>query len=93
VFRRVARRLKTGQFLILPVQYPGQTELGGGRMVRLDGRTTGWLVKGDQVYPIGDLRQHMPVNCWCRPNEDGGVIVHNSLDLRELYERGERKFS
>ena len=35
----------------------------------------------------------MPFNCCCRPSEDDGVIVHNSLDLRELYERGERKLS
>jgi hypothetical protein len=62
-------------------------------MERLDGRKTGWLVKGDQVYPINDLRQHMAVDCWCRPSENDGVIIHNSLDRRELYERGERKLS
>jgi len=93
VFRRLARRLRLASFSFFLYSTPVKTELGSGRMVRLDGRKAGWLVKGDQVYPIGDLREHMPVDCWCRPSEIDGVIVHNSLDLRELYERGERKFS
>ncbi len=44
------------------------------------------------VIPIDDLREHDPSDCWCDPivNEDG-VVVHNALDRRELYERGELK--
>jgi hypothetical protein len=29
------------------------------------------------------------VECWCRPSDDDGVVVHRSLDCRELYEQGE----
>jgi hypothetical protein len=29
--------------------------------------------------------------CWCEPMVDEGVIVHNAMDRRELYERGDRK--
>jgi hypothetical protein len=50
-----------------------------------------WKVTGNHVYPADDLRQHSMMNCWCRPTEDDGIMVHNSLDGRELYERGERK--
>jgi hypothetical protein len=41
------------------------------------------------VYPLDDLKPHV-VNgeCWCRPFEDDGVIVHNAMDRREEYERG-----
>lgn len=44
------------------------------------------------VYPVNDLRDHS-VNgkhCWCRPKIDGFVVIHNSMDQRELYEAGER---
>jgi len=52
-----------------------------------------WKVQGNHVLPASDLRAHSLTDCWCRPVEDDGVIVHNSLDQRELYERGERKMS
>ncbi len=52
-----------------------------------------WAITGNQVYPINDLRQHSLRDCWCRPIDDEGVSVHNSLDGREIYERGERKLS
>lgn len=47
------------------------------------------------VYPLNDLREHdMSPACWCRPelmedDEGGDVLVHNSLDRRELYATGE----
>jgi hypothetical protein len=45
------------------------------------------------VIPLGDLRDHETVRpCWCRPFETDGIIVHNSMDGREFYERG-RKMS
>jgi hypothetical protein len=46
------------------------------------------------VYPLNDLRPHdLQINgCWCRPFWDDHVIVHNSMDQREAYERG-RKMS
>ena len=50
-----------------------------------------WRVRGNHVYPADDLRNHSLTNCWCRPTDDDGIMVHNSLDGRELYERGERK--
>ena len=52
-----------------------------------------WKVEGHHVYPINDFREHLLEDCWCRPIGDDGVVVHNSLDGRELYERGERKRS
>lgn len=47
------------------------------------------------VIPIWDMRNHtVSEACWCRPqrNEEG-TLVHNSMDRREEYERGERKAS
>ncbi|MGP0076188.1 MAG: hypothetical protein ACLPWF_30065 [Bryobacteraceae bacterium] len=52
-----------------------------------------WAITGNHVYPINDLRKHSLRDCWCRPFDDEGVTVHNSLDGREQYERGERKLS
>lgn len=50
------------------------------------------------VYPLNDLREHETgegPGCWCRPRieEELGadVVIHNSMDLREAYETGERK--
>jgi hypothetical protein len=46
------------------------------------------------VFPVGDLREHSTdadKPCWCRPVEDDGVVVHNSMDGREDYETGKRK--
>lgn len=44
------------------------------------------------VYPLDDLRDHEPDSkeCWCRPREMDGVLVHNSMDERESYERGRK---
>ena len=45
------------------------------------------------VVPVNDLREHEErgTTCWCCPQvytEDGEtVVVHNSLDGRELVER------
>lgn len=49
-----------------------------------------WEIVGNHVLPAHDLRQHQLTDCWCKPTDDDGVIVHNSMDRRELYERGER---
>lgn len=45
------------------------------------------------VYPINDLREHFTegCECWCHPQHDGEVIIHNSMDSREDYETGARK--
>jgi hypothetical protein len=48
------------------------------------------------VVPIDDLREHSTDSdkpCWCHPEEEDGVIVHNSMDGREKFETGERKMS
>ena len=43
------------------------------------------------VVPDNDLKEHDVAGaCWCAPVEHNGVIVHNSMDRREFYERGER---
>jgi hypothetical protein len=52
-----------------------------------------WKVVGNHVCPVNDLREHLLTDCWCSPMDDDGIIVHNSLDQRELYERGDRKAS
>ncbi len=54
-----------------------------------------WAASGPFVYPLDDLREHDIENdqCWCRPFYDDNILVHNSMDNRELYERGERKAS
>ena len=43
------------------------------------------------VVPIDDLREHeISPCCWCCPEEDEyGLVIHNALDKREAYERGE----
>lgn len=48
------------------------------------------------IFPCDDLRPHDTehgLGCWCRPFEDDGMIVHNSMDGREAFERGERRVS
>ncbi len=44
----------------------------------------------EHVYPLGDLKEHVTDSseCWCRPIIDdlAEVVIHNSLDRRELYE-------
>lgn len=43
----------------------------------------------DELAPLNDLRPHVfGMSCWCNPEEIHEVIVHNSLDQRELYEEG-----
>ena len=48
------------------------------------------------TYPMNDLREHDVdgMSCWCHPQAeecDGGtLIVHNSMDRREEYERGRK---
>jgi hypothetical protein len=45
-----------------------------------------------EVLPIDDAREHdYGEKCWCQPFDDDGVLVHNSADEREKFERGERK--
>lgn len=51
------------------------------------------------LTPTGDLREHVHDErgkCWCRPAiECGGdgvwYVVHNSMDGREAFERGDRQ--
>lgn len=46
------------------------------------------------VMPVEDLREHVcGDDCWCSPTDDEGVIIHNSMDGREFFERGERLMS
>ena len=55
----------------------------------------GWQSNGDWVVPLNDLRPHLADNaeCPCQPFYDGRILVHNSFDGRESFERGERKVS
>lgn len=45
------------------------------------------------VVPLNDWREHTAsCTCWCNPQEDAeceGLWLHNAMDQRELYERGE----
>ena len=58
---------------------------------------SGWQIKTDNasvqhVVPVDDLREHVPVDCWCEPKEvDDMFYSHNALDEREKFETGERK--
>jgi hypothetical protein len=52
-----------------------------------------WAIQGKHILPLNDLRPHTLSDCWCQPADDDGVIVHNSMDQRERYERGEAKAS
>jgi hypothetical protein len=43
------------------------------------------------VIPTNDLREHsMGVDCWCNPEVDDLVVIHNSMDERESYEQGRK---
>ena len=46
------------------------------------------LVDGQRhVSPIDDIKMHdLGTDCFCRPQNDEGVVVHNSLDQREKFE-------
>jgi hypothetical protein len=55
-----------------------------------------WIVYDEppEVIPMDDMREHEPgVDCWCDPFWYEQVLVHNSKDGREYYERGERLVS
>lgn len=60
-----------------------------------DRQTDGEENKATHVYPLGDMREHVVDGgyCWCAPTvkEGGGLVIHNSFDERERFERGERK--
>jgi hypothetical protein len=43
-----------------------------------------WKVDGTHVYPVNDLREHSVTDCWCGLVDDDGIVVHNSLDGREM---------
>jgi hypothetical protein len=58
----------------------------------------GWEVLGLppdllHVIPVNDFREHVADEaCWCQPTtERDGIMVHNSMDKREYFERGERR--
>ena len=52
--------------------------------------TGAWEVIGCHVLPQEDLRPHeISEHCWCVPTDDDGILVHHSMDKRELIERGE----
>jgi hypothetical protein len=69
-------------------QKPGYKEkaMHGNAAQKMD-----WKIDGNHVYPVKDLREHSLTDCWCRPTDDDGIVVHNSLDGREQYEHGDRK--
>lgn len=59
---------------------------------------SGWQVRQDcdgvpHVVPVEDLAEHLPVDCWCHPKHEDGVVIHAAFDEREKFERGERKTS
>lgn len=46
------------------------------------------------VYPTNDIREHiLSLDCPCQPvlDEEDNIVIHNSFDGREAYERGDRK--
>jgi hypothetical protein len=56
----------------------------------------GWESDEHHVVPIDDLKPHSTDSdkpCWCNPTDWIDVLVHNSMDRRELYEMGILKLS
>ena len=53
-----------------------------------EGLGGGWnVMKSGHVMPVDDLFEHTEsVECWCKPTNDDGVIIHHSRDGRELFE-------
>jgi hypothetical protein len=55
---------------------------------------SGWMISNQNgtrhVVPINDLKPHKVESCWCNPTDDEGLIIHNSMDLREKFETGDR---
>lgn len=49
-------------------------------------------MKYNHCYPLNDYREHVTEGkeCWCNPeiDEEYQVIIHSSMDKRELYETG-----
>ena len=43
------------------------------------------------VIPVNDLRDHVEsADCWCHPEVDDLIVIHNSMDERESYEEGRK---
>jgi hypothetical protein len=56
----------------------------------------GWESDKCHIVPIDDLKPHSTDSdkpCWCHPTDWIDVLVHNSMDRRELYEMGILKLS
>lgn len=60
-----------------------------------DNNLGGWLATAQYVVPIEDLKYHDAgkKSCWCHPILNNGLLIHNSMDKREEYERKKRKSS
>lgn len=59
---------------------------------------TGWVIIGfyglNHIMPGDEVEMHRPRDCACCPfaeYEDETIIIHNSFDGREAFERGDRK--
>lgn len=84
-YNRSARRSGGNKNAIIPV-YP---------MPRSYLTNLKWFATELAVSPIDDLRphDHEADDCWCNPTlTQDGILVHNSADKREIYERGEMKY-
>jgi hypothetical protein len=49
-----------------------------------------WDGKYEHVMPVGDIKPHSCVSCWCRPLLEDWVMIHSSMDKREHYESSVR---
>lgn len=48
----------------------------------------------EHYYPADDVKPHITDGsspCWCRPIDNGAMLVHNSMDGREAFENGLRR--
>ena len=52
----------------------------------------GLFPQKQHVYPVDDLKPHDTESgkCWCNPQSDDFVVIHNSQDGREDYEVGRK---
>jgi hypothetical protein len=49
-----------------------------------------WNDGYQHIIPFGELHT-VSTYCRCHPEIDDDLVIHNSFDGREAYERGERK--
>lgn len=79
---------------VCPLMYDNEAQEPSG-WACMDWVTKNGVKLHRHVLPQSDIRVHQldPV-CWCKPRwdeDDDKLLIHNSADGREKYERGESR--